>query len=318
MSMLFECWWDSAPELQESSWRAEHESPFGPFSGVTTNPMLLLDAVRKSPPDGFSGSGWDLYLACAERSADFLASLGLSIPMCVQLDARSASETPAMLEQAAEIRARIPNAMIKVPLTSAGIDTIRSLAAAGVPINGTWGFSVSQFVAAARAIADAAHPEPRPRHLVSLLQGRLGDLGLSAHLGDEPRQLRAAEAVVFDAAYRALEPYRDVVTLMGASLRPGPGDECWSYSAKTGKEIILTLPPSFLRKVGLPRAGNDYGRVDDHLYELALRNAEVRRYAAEDGLAPAEFDLLPPLVRTRDEALRAFAEFEELAVKLAA
>ncbi|MFE3186560.1 transaldolase family protein [Streptomyces violascens] len=313
MSLLFECWWDSAPELQEPRWREGHEAPFGPFTGVTTNPMLLLDAARRSLPETTASTGWELYLACAERSANHLASLGASMLMCVQLDARLADDAAAMVVQAKEIRSRIPNAMIKVPLSAAGIETIGALAAEGVPINGTWGFSVAQFVAAARAIKDAGHPEPRPRHLVSCLQGRLGDLGLSEHLGKDPRRLRAAEAAVFDAAYRELEPYRDVVTLMGASLRPGPDQECWSYSAKAGKNVLLTLPPSFLDKVGLPRTDADYGVVDETLYQLALSNDGVRRYAEADGFTAAEFDLLPPLVRTRDEAVAAFAEFDVMA-----
>ena len=66
MSTLFECWWDSAPELMEPDWlAADATSPFGPFSGITTNPMLMLDAFLRQPLRGHADSGWDLYLACA-------------------------------------------------------------------------------------------------------------------------------------------------------------------------------------------------------------------------------------------------------------
>src|SRR5206468_11221453 len=141
------------------------------------------------PPRGSRGDGWDLYLACAARSAEYLAARDLSVPLCVQLDPRSAFDASAMLRQAAEIRDRIPSATIKVPLTSAGLDTIHALASAGTPVNATWGFSVAQLVAAARIIADAvrARPatSPRPRYVLTLMEGRLGDLGLREQLGGD-------------------------------------------------------------------------------------------------------------------------------------
>jgi transaldolase len=323
MSTLFECWWDSAPELMEPDWlAADVASPFGPFSGITTNPMLMLDAFLRQPLRGHADSGWDLYLACAARSAHYLTSRAISIPFCVQLDPRSAFDRPAMIEQAKEIRARIPDATIKVPLTSAGIDVIGTLVAAGIQVNGTWGFCVAQLVAAARAIADATRgaglpaagpAETRSRNVLTIMEGRLGDLGLSAHVGAEERAVRASEAVVFEAAYGALLEYRNDVTLLVSSLRAGPEGECWHYADKIDRKVVLTLPPALLRQVGLPSPGADYGRADDDLLERARRNDAVRRYAAADGFAPAEFDLLPPLARTREEAIRAMTGFEELA-----
>jgi hypothetical protein len=222
-----------------------------------------------------------------------------------------------MLRQAAEIRDRIPNPTIKVPLTRAGIETIRVLASTGVAINATWGFAVAQLVAAARAIAAAdrglAPTARRPRHVLTLMEGRIGDLGLNTHVGCEPRRVRAAECVVFEAAYDSLRRYREVATLLASSLRTGPGDECWHYGTKAGREVILTLPPSFLRQQGLPCFGVEYGRVDDHSREVVLGNDVVRRYADEEGFQPHEFDRLPPLTKTRDETVCAMEAFERLA-----
>jgi transaldolase/fructose-6-phosphate aldolase-like protein len=321
MTLPCECWWDSAPELIDQRWDADGASTLGPFSGVTTNPMLMLEACTKSPPARGSGSGWDLYLACCARSARYLASRGLTVPHCVQLDPRSAFDTPSMLAQAAEIRDRIPSSTIKVPLTSAGIETIRALSAQGVGINATWGFCVAQLVAAAQAMAEgqaraagqAGAAPPRPRYVLTLMEGRIGELGLRAHLGDEPHHLRAAECVVFEAAYDSLRRYRDVATLLASSLRPGPGDECWHYGTMAGREVILTLPPSFLRQRGLPAPGAEYGRADEESRKLVLDTDAVRRYVAEDGFEPAEFDRLPSMVKTHGEAVRAMEGFERLA-----
>jgi len=318
MTLPFRCWWDSAPELIEPQWQTgAAASQLGPFSGVTTNPMLMLDACQRLPPADRGRSGWDLYLACGARSASYLMSRQLSIPLCVQLDPRSAFDAPSMLRQAAEIRDRIPGATIKVPLTRAGIETIQVLASAGVVVNATWGFSVAQLMAAARAIAGAqraAGPPARgPAHVLTLMEGRIGDLGLSAHVGCELKRLRAAECVVFEAAYSSLTPYRDVATLLASSLRTGPGEECWHYGTKVDREVILTLPPSFLRRQGLPSPGAQYGRADDGSREAVLGNDVVWRYAAEDGFEPDEFDRLPPLIKTSDEAICAMERFESLA-----
>jgi transaldolase len=222
-----------------------------------------------------------------------------------------------MLRQAAQIRDRIPSATIKVPLTAAGIDIIRPLALTGAAINGTWGFSVAQLAAAAAALQDArdaAGPATAwPRHVLTLMEGRIGDLGLKAYVGDDPQRLRAAECVVFEAAYRSLQRYRDVVTLLASSLRKGPGEECWHYGSKAGREVILTLPPSFLHQQGLPSDGARYGCADEGSRAAALGNEMVRRYAAPGGFEPREFDSLPQLISTRGEAVRAMESFEDLA-----
>jgi Transaldolase/Fructose-6-phosphate aldolase len=318
MTPPFECWWDSAPELIETRWQlAAAKSPLGPFRGVTTNPMLMLEACKQLRPAYTGGSGWELYLACGARSAGYLISHQIPVPFCVQLDPRSAFDVRSMLEQAAEIHDRIPSATIKVPLTRAGIETIHVLSATGIAINATWGFSVAQLIAAAQAMADAhrrmASTATWPRQVLTLMEGRIGDLGLSTHLGCEPKLVRAAECVVFDSAYKSLRRYRGVVTLLASSLRKGPGDECWHYGSKTGREVILTLPPSFLSQQGLPSLSIDYGHPDDDTRKAVLESDIVQRYAAEDGFEPQEFDRLPQMVETHSEAVRAMENFEQLA-----
>lgn len=319
MTLITECWWDSAPELMAPD-LLESGPPgaLGPFRGVTTNPMLLLEACQGAGPEslrGSGGSGWELYLACGARSADFLASRKISVPFCVQLDPRCAFDTDSMLRQAAQIRQRIPSATIKVPMTKAGIEAIRLLALTGAAINATWGFSVAQLVTAAGAMADGQGPQVggRPRHVLTLMEGRIGDLGLSAHLGQDETAVRAAECVVFEAAYNALRPYADVAKLLASSLRPGPGDQCWHLATKIGRDVIVTLPPPFLLRQGLPSLGVDYGGVDGPSLARATGDHMTRRCAAVDGFEPGEFDQLPPLVKTHEEAAQAMERFEYLA-----
>jgi len=315
MTLPFECWWDSAPELIEPRWRGRAAAPgFGPFSGITTNPMLMRAACAQLRPGGRPCSGWDLYLACAARSAAYLRAGGITVPFCVQLDPRSAFDGPSMLGQAAEIRERIPEATIKVPMTRAGIDVIAALSAAGVTVNATWGFCVAQLVAAAEAMTG---PQPLAAdvagHVLTIMEGRIGELGLCHHLGHEARCLRAAECVVFDAAYDAVRHYAGRARLLASSLRSGPGSDCWHYGTKAGRDVIVTLPPSFLRQQGLPVAGTEYGAADDQSLRIAIASQVVRRYAAVDGFGPGEFDQLPPMVATHREAVLAMADFENMA-----
>lgn len=318
MTPPLEYWWDAAPELIQTQWQLDAmAAPFGPFRGVTTNPMLMLEACKRHRPPCDGRSGWDLYLACGVRSARYLASRKISVPFCIQLDPRSAFDTSLMLEQAAEIRGLIPSATIKVPLTRAGIETIRVLSSTGIAINATWGFSVAQLVVAAQVIADTRRettPTAAPsKQVLTLMEGRIGDLGLSVHLGCEPRRVRAAECVVFEAAYNSLQGYRDMLTLLSSSLRKGPGDECWHYGTKAGRRVILTFPPAFLRQQGLPSSAVEYGRPDEDTRKTVLKSDIVRRYAAEDGFEPQEFDQLQPLIKTHSEAVRAMETFENLA-----
>lgn len=319
MTLLVECWWDSAPELMTPDLS-------GAFSGITTNPMLMLEACQAraldGPRCGRSGTGWDLYLSCVARSAGYLQTRRISIPFCAQLDPRAAFDTESMLRQAAEIGERIPGATIKVPMTMAGIEVIKLLVPTGATINATWGFSVAQLVAAAKAIKDGyrdvgsgghSGPIPPRRHVLTLMEGRIGDLGLRSHLGHDTKIVRAAECVVFESAYHALRRYEDVATLLASSLRPGPGQECWHFATKAGRDVIVTLPPSFLRRQGLPRRDLDYGEVDGTSRARAMGNDTVRRHAADDGFEPPEFDRLAPLVKTHEEATRAMQQFECLA-----
>lgn len=318
MTSRLRCWWDSAPELIESSgWLDASTSGLGPFVGVTTNPMLMLAACRDRPPPGRAASGWALYLACARRSASYLAERGLDHPFCVQLDPRAAFDTDAMLVQADQIAEAVPGATIKVPMTEAGIEAMEMLASSGFAINATWGFSVAQLMAAARALGGGPAPtgvDPRP-HVVTIMEGRLGDLGLRHHLDGDVRALRAAECIVFESAYEALRPFRGVMTLLASSLRPGPGTECWHYGSKLGHEVILTLPPAFLRDQGLPREDGAYGRADRGLLDEVLQQAVVKRYAATDGFQATDFDTLEPLLLTHREAVKAMDRFEEIAAR---
>jgi hypothetical protein len=315
MSLPFECWWDSTPELVEPRWLGGAAAPaLGPFSGITTNPMLMRVACARLLPGGRPRSGWDLYLACATRSAAYLEAGGITVPFCVQLDPRSAFDVPSMLDQAAEIRERIPEATIKVPMTRAGIDVIAALSSAGVNVNATWGFCVSQLVAAAEAMTRPRPSSAAPAaHVLTIMEGRIGELGLWRHLGDEARCLRAAECAVFDAAYDSTRHYAGAVRLLASSLRTGPGRDCWHYGNKVGRDVIVTLPPSFLNQQGMPVAGAAYGMADDESMRAARASQVVRRHAAADGFEPYEFDQMPPMVATHLEAVQAMADFEGMA-----
>ena len=191
---------------------------------------------------------------------------------------------------------------------------IAALSAAGVTVNATWGFCVAQLVAAAEAMTRTRPPAAGPAaHVLTVMEGRIGELGLCHHLGHEARCLRAAECVVFDAAYNSVRQYAGVARLLASSLRSGPGQDCWHYGNKVGRDSIVTLPPSFLRQQGLPVAGTAYGIADDQSLRIAIASQVVRRYAAVDGFEQGEFDHLAPMVATHREAVRAMADFENMA-----
>lgn len=109
----------------------------GLIDGVTTNPSLIAKA----------GAG------VFERIAEICAVVPGPISAEVV-----ASDTAGMLEEAARLRDIAGNVVIKLPLTSDGLQACQALSAKGVPTNVTLCFSLNQALLAAKAGATFVSP----------------------------------------------------------------------------------------------------------------------------------------------------------------
>jgi len=118
---------------------------WGVLSGVTTNPTLL--AREKGDPE----IGWKEILAEVEGD--------------VSLEVTDLSSADAIVQQGTHLAAMGPNAIVKVPMTPAGIEAGKRLTKDGIRINVTLVFSPAQALLAAEIGA----------YIVSPFLGRIDD-----------------------------------------------------------------------------------------------------------------------------------------------
>lgn len=111
----------------------------GLIDGVTTNPTLMARVAGDADPQ-------EIFLEIA-RIVDGPVSAEV-----VALDA------PTMIEEGTKLAALADNIVVKVPLTEDGLKACRSLRQAGIAVNVTLCFSVSQALLAAKAGASYISP----------------------------------------------------------------------------------------------------------------------------------------------------------------
>lgn len=129
-------------------------SSLGCITGVTTNPSLMAKAGRPFK---------NVLLEIAEL---------VHGPISGEVSA-AIEDAPGMIREGREIAALHPNMVVKLPLTSQGLEACAALAKEGVRCNMTLIFTPAQALLAARA--GAAYVSP--------FVGRLNDIGVS---GIEP------------------------------------------------------------------------------------------------------------------------------------
>lgn len=143
-------------------------------SGVTTNPSIFASAVkgsslyrdsvrRHSDPEVAIR---DLTCEDVQRACDLLqpifeSSQGVDGRVSIEVDPRSAYLTDATISEGYELWSAIdrPNLLIKVPATQSGLPAITSLISAGISVNVTLIFSLSQY----RAVIEAYQEGIRDR-----------------------------------------------------------------------------------------------------------------------------------------------------------
>ena len=122
----------------------------GVISGVTTNPSLAAS-------QGIGDT--EGYKSAVREIADIVHG-----PISVEVVSQDAA---GMIAEGRDIASWIPNAWVKIPSTSDGLEAISTLAKEGIEINQTLCFSLNQALLGAQAGATAVSP----------FVGRLDDIG---------------------------------------------------------------------------------------------------------------------------------------------
>ena len=315
------------------------------FRGVTTNPSLSLQAIEDDPvfwqdkaadiidanPDiDAEGLFWRLYKAVVKRGASmymplFEQSAGRLGFVSAQVDPRSCFDTSAMLWQAEELATISPNVMIKIPGTKEGYEVIEQLTARGISTNNTLTFVLSQLIDCAHSVQRGLETAQqnkvdltRWRSVITHMESRFGDLGeLRQHarnVGVEltEGEVRLAELAIFKKAYHHLKENDLPSKLLSCSLRLGPEvngvQQIWHLQEKTGADIVVTCPPSFIEKLltfkDRDKVRFEPGRIDEEIpvevMDKLLRIPYFEKGYAEDGYRREEYNHHPALQKSAD------------------
>jgi len=322
----------------------DRDNPMGQlFRGVTTNPPLSQQAIQDDPAywekiaadilaenSGLDKEGlfWELYKTVVKRGSEmylplFEASNYKEGYLSGQVDPRSVFDKEAMIRQAEEIAAINPNVMVKVPGSKEGYEVIEHLTAKGIPTNNTLTFVFAQLKDCADTVKRGLETARQNgvdlskwRSVITHMEGRFGNLGglkdRAAEAGVElsDGEIRLAELAIFKKAYKYLKDNDMPSKMLSCSLIVGPtvdGDNrIWHLEEKSGADVVVTCPPSFIDKVlfleGVEKIEFEKDRILEDipgdLMDKLMRVPYFRKGYAADGYSRDEYSSIDPLQKT--------------------
>jgi transaldolase len=297
-------------------------------TGATSNPTIVLEVLRREadywtprirqtadahPAWTETEITWSIIEAMAIRGAGvlepvFTREAGRTGRLSLQTNPANHPDPERMLDQGLRFAGLAPNIQVKFPATAAGLGAIERATAAGVQINATVCFTVSQAIAVAEAVergltALAANggDVTGMRPVCTIMVGRLDDWmrviverdGLAVH----PDALDWAGIAAFKRAYGIYRERGYRTRLLAAAYR-----HRLHWTELVGGDIVLTIPHAWqvrfngsgiapLDRINEPVDG---GLVD----ELRGRIPDFERAYDPDGLLVDEFDTFGATVRT--------------------
>lgn len=297
-------------------------------TGATSNPSIVLEVLHKErdhwlprirqlaaedPSCTESQITWKLVEEMAVRGASVLEPVfrraeGRKGRLSLQTDPANFPNVDGMLAQGVRFAALAPNIQVKFPATRAGIVAIERATAAGININATVCFSVSQAIAVAQAVergldayAQGGGDVARMSPVCTLMIGRVDDwmrvLVERDAIAVDPDALNWGGIAVFKRAYGIYRERGYRARLLAAAYR-----HRLHWTELVGADAILTLTHDWqvrFNASGLTPAPRIDEPVPERLVaELTERIPDFGRAYRPDGLAPAEFDGYGATVRT--------------------
>lgn len=305
-------------------------------TGATSNPTIVLEVLRKEKAHWIprlaeliterpSATEVDLTWALVEEMAVsgaailepvFRAEGGRKGRLSLQTDPANYRHVDRMVEQGLRFAGLAPNMQVKFPATSAGLQALERATAAGVNINATVSFTVSQAIAVAEAVergldartssgGDVSAMSP----VCTMMIGRLDDwmrvLVERDGIALDPDALDWAGIAAFK---RAVGLYRERgyrTRLLAAAYR-----HRLHWTELVGGDVILTMPHAWqvrFNESGIAPVPRIDVPVDpDLVADLTARIPDFVRAYEPDGLSPAEFDIYGATVRTLRGFIRSY------------
>jgi transaldolase len=320
------------------------------FRGVTTNPPLSLQAIQDDTPyweniaheiikanPGIDSQGlfWKLYKEVVKLGSEmymplFEASGYKEGYLSGQVDPRSVFDKNAMLVQAEDLAAINPNVMIKVPGSKQGYEVIEDLTAKGIPTNNTLSFTLPQMVDCAKSVKRGLEKATKSkvditrwRSVITHMESRYGDLGGLRDFAKEKGvelsegEVRLAELAIFKKTYKYLKDNNMPSKMLSCSLRIGPTvdgyNRIWHLEEKTGADIIMTCPPTFIDQVlflpDVEKLKLERDRIHQEIpKEVMTKLMQIpyfERAYTEGGYTRDEYNSHPALQRTAEQFSKA-------------
>ena len=310
--------------------------------GATCNPVIALTVVRQeisrwlprlqelvadNPTAGEDEVGWLLVEEVSKSAARLLVpvfdqSKGRNGRLSVQTDPRYYRDTRAILAQAGHFNELAGNIIVKIPATAAGIPAIEEATYAGISINATVSFSLSQALLVAEAVERGLRRrEAEGKDVLSmgpvctLMVGRLDDwlkvVADKEGVLTDPGHLEWAGVAVFKKAYQIFTERGYRTRLLSAAFR-----NHYHWSELIGGDVVISPPHQWQVRINAsdipvePRIDRPVSPVivDD----LLRRFPEFRKAYEEDGLSLSELDSYGPTRRTLRQFIVACADLASL------
>lgn len=310
--------------------------------GATCNPVLALSAITADLPSWtarirkYAGShptateseiGWQMVKDLSVDAARLLEPTfdeqrGRNGRLSIQTDPRLYRDTAALVEQAIEFSALAPNMIVKIPVTSDGVEAFEEATYRGVSINATVSFTLPQALAVGAAVErgllrreaeglDVTTMGP----VCTIMVGRLDDwLRVVAErdvITVDPGYLEWAGVAVFKKAYALYQERGYRTRLLSAAFR-----NHLHWSQFIGGNVVISPPFGWqerLNRSGIePIARMDEPVRSDIVAELYDKFDEFRQAFDEDGLDHSQFTSYGATVRTLRQFLAANTDLEAL------
>ena len=213
-----------------------------------------------------------------------------------------------IVAQADRLAGIAPNIIVKIPVSSAGVEAIEEATFRGVSINATVSFSVPQAIAVAEAVErglarrqQAGEDISRMGPVCTIMVGRLDDwlknVANKQDIVTDPAHLDWAGVAVMKNAYRIFKDRGYRTRLLAAATRHHR-----HWSEFIGADMVVTLTHQWQKRFNASDI-DVVSRIDQPVDQaiidgLSDKFVDFRRAYEEDGMAVSEFDDFGPNKKT--------------------
>ena len=327
------CLWNDSASLAELEYSIAHGAV-----GATCNPVIALSVLKtemarwtprirellgEMPSATEDQIGWRVIEEMSAGAAKLLepafrAHRGRNGRLSIQTDPRFYRDPNAILDQALHFDQLAPNMIVKIPVTSAGVQAIEEATYRGISINATVSFTLPQSIAVAQAVERGLRRREAEGNDIStmgpvctIMVGRLDDwlkvVMEKEQISTDPGYLEWAGVAVFKKTYALFRERGYRLRLLSAAFR-----NHMHWSEFIGGDVVISPPCAWQKRYNasdIEVVSRIDTPVDPRIVDDLLRRfPDFRRAYTEEGLTAGEFDAYPPSVRTLRQFIAACTE----------